>query len=424
MTIFVSVAAYRDLDLPSTLQDCVAKARHPADLHFGVVWQFQEGEPAPPDVAPAKMSLVKVPWQDSQGACWARAEAMKLWDGEDFFFQIDSHHRFVQDWDVKLLDQAERSGATLPLLTTYAADFSPSAPLPETAAPTAMRYASFTREGVALFDKDYRPDWTAERGPVRASCLSAHLLFTLGRFVSDVPYDPELYFFGEEVTLAIRAFTWGYDLLHPSVHVMWHQNPRRITPTHWHDHIPKRKVAVTAKRRDAASLEKVWRFVCNPQVGPFGCGTARTFAEYERYAGVDFRRRAISLEAGRGDEPPPPPSPIPGEGGLRTWPVRCVIDPSALPPAALDRPAFWYVAFHDQDGQQIARLDANRPELHELLNRPGQPIVLERQVRAYRPPVRWTVWPTDRQRIWLQPIIGEIEVNNVTAPSRSSAPAR
>ena len=132
MSIFVSVAAYRDLDLLATLRDCVRQARHPADLHFGVIWQHEDGETPPrrEDVAPARLTLIDVPWRDSLGACWARAEAMKLWDGETFFLQIDSHHRFTADWDVKLLRQLDRTGAALPLLTTYATDFSPSLPLP------------------------------------------------------------------------------------------------------------------------------------------------------------------------------------------------------------------------------------------------------------------------------------------------------
>lgn len=408
MAIFVSVAAYRDLDLGATLLDCVAKARHPADLHFGVVWQYEDGEPEPPDVAPATLSLLKVHWRDSGGACWARAEAMKLWNGEEFFLQIDSHHRFIDGWDATLMEQAERTGASMPILSNYGTPFTPGEPLTPQKCLSTLRVEGFMREGVLTYGWADRPDWRPEDGPKRTRGVSGHLLFTLGRFVSDVPYDPELYFLGEEVHLAVRAFTWGYSLYSPSIPVLWHQFPRRRTSSHWDDHQTRNKVARTGRERDAASLERVRRFLVDPHIGPLGCGTARTVAEYERFAGVDFRRRWTSPEALRGDEPPPPPSPIEGLGGLRSWTVRCELDRASMPDAAFDRPAFWYVVFHDCDGTEIARLDANRPELHELLKRPGDSVVLERQVRSHRPPVRWTIQPTDCRRNWLPRVSGTI----------------
>ena len=55
--------------------------------------------------------------------------------------------------------------------------------------------------------------------------------------MSEVPYDPELYFHGEEITLAIRAFTHGYTLFHPPEHVLWHEYTRYYRQKHWDDHV-------------------------------------------------------------------------------------------------------------------------------------------------------------------------------------------
>jgi hypothetical protein len=408
MSIFVSVASYRDPELVPTLQDCVRKARHPADLHFGVCWQHDPDEPPLPDLSPARISLIRLPWQDSGGACWARAQVMSLWNGEDFFLQIDSHHRFVQDWDALLLDQLERSGAERPLLSTLPADFDPALPMPTQAAPTAMGLAQFTREGIPVYLSLPRPDWDPKQPPVRTRFLAAGLVFTLGRFVQDVPYDPALYFLGEEITLAIRAFTHGYSLFHPSVHVLWHQYNRQRRVMHWDDHRVARGRGPSGKERDHASLMRVRQFLREPHVGAYGCGLARRFEEYEAYAGLNFLRRSASPAARKGEEPAPPPSLISGTGGVRTWPLKLVLERARLPAAALDQPAFWYVAFHDRDGNQVARQDAQRDELHALLARPEPAIVLERQVRSARPPVRWTVWPTDKRRRWLGELSGAV----------------
>ena len=402
----MSVASYRDPDLIPTLQDAVRRARYPADLRFGICWQHGEDEPRPPDLGPARMQLIDVDWRESQGACWARAELMKLWEGEAYFLQIDSHMRFVQDWDAKLLDQAERSGSSRPLLTTYGATFDPAAALPETDDPTGLVANRFMASSIPLVHFRPRPDWRGASGPMRARFLSAHLLFTLGRFVTDIPYDPELYFMGEEITLAVRAFTHGYDLLHPSIPIAWHRSDRSGRALHWDDHRHGRGLPVTGSDRDAASLAKVAAFLERPSPGVFGCGTSRSFAEYESYAGLSFRRRILSAAARRGDEPPPPPPPGEGVGMPRDWSVRIALDRTTLPPAALDRPAFWYVGFHDAAGTEVARADASRQELYGALSGGSEQIVIERRFQSARPPATWAVQPTDCKRVWLGRLTG------------------
>ncbi|MES2442404.1 MAG: GlcNAc-transferase family protein [Pseudomonadota bacterium] len=404
MTIFVSIAAYRDPELIPTIEDCLARARWPGELRFGVCWQHAPGEARPRPLDRGRMRLLDIPWQHSQGACWARAECMKLYQGEDWFLQLDSHHRFVQDWDALLLDQAARTGAAKPLLTTYGKPFDPAAPLPP-GVPTSIAMPAFRRDGIPVFQCRLRPDWL-DGAPVRARFLSAHLLFAPGSFVAEVAYDPELYFYGEEITLAARAFSHGYDLFHPGAHVLWHQEPRRVTPLHWEDHVAA-AVAVTARERDAASLAKVRAFLTRPPVGAFGCGTSRNFQQYESYVGVNFRRRYIGPAARRGDEPFPPAAT--GSADLKTWNIRIVLDRETVPPPALDRPSFWYVGFHDGEQQELARADARAAEITRALATNQGAIVLERQIRTAQPPQSWTVWPTDRQGRWLGKLSGPID---------------
>ena len=52
--------------------------------------------------------------------------------------------------------------------------------------------------------------------------ISAHYLFTYNQWVKDVPYDPELYFDGEEDTLALRSYTNGYDIYYPHDKISYH----------------------------------------------------------------------------------------------------------------------------------------------------------------------------------------------------------
>jgi len=400
MTIFVSIAAYRDPELNPTLADCIAKARAPQALHFGIVWQHGPDEPAPIAEGAGRLRVADVPWQESRGACWARAEAMALYDGEDFYLQLDSHHRFAEGWDAILIEQARATGAAKPLLTTYATAYDPALP-PPAGHPSAMRFDRFTPEGIPLFQAVPIPVGR----PQRARFVSGHLLFAPGRFVADVPYDPELYFIGEEISLAVRAFTHGYDLFHPGAHVVWHEYSRKLRTKHWDDHRTENGVATAWHTRDAASLAKVRQLLTAPETGPFGCGTARGFAQYEAYAGITFRRLFASRDARRGAEPPPPIDAAPG----RDWQVRLAIGHDRFAPAALDSPLFWYVGFHDAEGVEIARADADCGEMSRALAAKSGPIVIERRFVSPRAPARWTIWPADRKGRWLDRIEGAIE---------------
>ncbi|HEY0824245.1 MAG TPA: GlcNAc-transferase family protein, partial [Ramlibacter sp.] len=90
MRIFLSLASYCDPVLPFTLERAVATAAAPQRLHFGVVDQSPAGSPrvqAPPGT---RLTQVQVDVRDARGPCWARALAMTLHDGEDWFLQLDS----------------------------------------------------------------------------------------------------------------------------------------------------------------------------------------------------------------------------------------------------------------------------------------------------------------------------------------------
>jgi len=404
MTIFVSIAAYRDRDLIPTIEDCIARARWPGELRFGVCWQHDADEVRPPRLAGKRMRLIDVPWRESQGACWARAELMKLYDGEDYFLQLDSHHRFEQDWDALLLADLEASSAARPLLTTYGTPFDPAL-APPPGQPTDILFCNFRPDGTPSVMCRLRPDLAGQRRPARARFLSAHLLFAPGRFITDVPYDPELYFHGEEITLAIRAFTHGYDLFHPSRHILWHQEPRRVTPLHWDDHVAEQGFRRTAAERDAASLAKVGRFLREQPVGALACGPDRSFGEYEAYAGLRFLRRQADAAARRGIEPAPA---APPRAALRTWRVRIGLDRAQLSPAALQDARFWYVGMHDENDVEIARADADHGEVRRSIAAANGEIVIERECVSVRPPARWTIWPVDRHGRWLERLSGPV----------------
>lgn len=47
---------------------------------------------------------------------------------------------------------------------------------------------------------------------MRCGYLAGGLFFSDGSFAREVPNDPNIFFIGEEIAMAARAFTHGYDI--------------------------------------------------------------------------------------------------------------------------------------------------------------------------------------------------------------------
>jgi hypothetical protein len=153
-----------------------------------------------------------------------------------------------------------------------------------------MVFDRFAPDGVPLVKADWCPAWQKLRYPVRGRFFSAGFAFTLGRFCTDVPYDPALYFLGEEITMAVRAFTHGYDLFHPHRTVCWHYYGRPNRRKHWDDHTAW-YVQNDASMRRVRQLLGMAPRNAKEAFGKYGLGQMRSLRDYERYAGISFSRR-------------------------------------------------------------------------------------------------------------------------------------
>jgi hypothetical protein len=406
--IFVSIASYRDPQLVPTVRDCLENARNPERLRFGICWQHASDEQLPDWFDGDQFRVLDVDWRESRGACWARARVMDLWDGEDWYLQLDSHHRFVPDWDVVLLGEAARTGSDRPVLTTYAPPFSLPEPQTRDQQPMRMEFDGFHPDGIPKYRPSEIWDWQQRTRPHRARFLSAHLLFAPGTFVRDVPYDPELYFTGEEITLAVRAFTHGYDLFEPSRVIVWHEYERLSRRKHWDDHLGDGGPAW--HERDAVSRTKVRRVLDEPDFGPFGLGTERTLEDYEAYAGISFRHRKVQDYTFHNLEPPNPPMNRDWPQQVRDHRTEITVAAAQLSRQALDDADHWFVAVHDPQGRDIHRARIPQEELAELERKriEGHPLTLTVEFQSQAHPATWTMTPHSKTGEWLPPLTGTI----------------
>ena len=60
-----------------------------------------------------RFNIIDIDYKESRGACWARHHIQKFYDNETYSLQLDSHHRFIKNWDeecIKMYKLAIKQG--------------------------------------------------------------------------------------------------------------------------------------------------------------------------------------------------------------------------------------------------------------------------------------------------------------------------
>lgn len=308
-TIFVSVASYRDSECPWTLSDMFAKAKHPERVFAGVLWQMAPEDPAEwcrlPEGRAAQVRGIRVEAATSMGVCWARSRIQtELWQGEAYYLQIDSHSRFTPEWDVKLLEVLAACPSPRPVLTTHPIRYEP----PDTLSPDSLPILTAGRFGDAGIlmpkAKGLTPPFAPDR-PAPTAFIGAGMVFADSTMLQEVPYDPNLYFHGEEISLAVRLWTHGYDLFSPHRVILYHDYTDRGRRRHWSDHLDWTAVnqRAQARLRHLLGMQTTTDAEALRDLDRYGLGSRRTLAEYEAFSDVDFVRRRIGARGADGQFP-------------------------------------------------------------------------------------------------------------------------
>lgn len=292
MSIFISVASYRDTELQKTIKNIIDNADNPDDLYFGVIDQDRKNKWT--DLSFVKnLKHVKIIFKDARGAGYARKLATELYDGQDYFFQIDSHMRFAKGWDSKLIEMykwcVKDAGTDKIILSQFPAPFE-----------------VFTngKDHYIYGDKDFWDDvsWTSvvntyygawagnrevmedKSKPHKSHTVLGAFIFSRGQIALDIPYDERISFMGEELCYAIRAYTRGYEIYAPNEMLAWHFYKRNERPKVWGD-----------KKSEWFDIEKnskdVQRSILLAEErGIYGIEDYDRYLQYQEMIGIDFHK--------------------------------------------------------------------------------------------------------------------------------------
>ncbi len=415
MKIFIQIASYRDPELKPTIKDCIKNSKNPKNLIFAIARQYSH-EDNFDDLSEydndIRFKILNIPYKESYGACWARNKIQQLYNNEEYTLQIDSHMRFEKNWDetlINMLNQLKDLGIEKPLLTSYVSSYDPkNDPKGRVMDPWRMAFDKFIPEGAVFFLPEIIPNWKDIDTPIPSRFYSAHFCFTLGKFAEEVQHNPEYYFHGEEISIAVRAFTHGYDLFHPHRIVLWHEYTRNGRTKQWDDD------KEWYLKNDSSHLINRKLFGMDGLLqegheGKYGFGKERSLRDYEIYSGLLFEKRSVQDYTLQKKYPPNPYEYQNEEEWINSFTktvTKCFqINKSDVPENDYE---FWVVAFDRENGETIFRKDSNDVEIKNLLNMNDNVIKICRTFQTSEHIYKWVLWPYSTSKGWCDKLEGKL----------------
>lgn len=295
-SIFVQIATYHDYELPNTINDLIEKSSGNNYINFGIYLCYYQKE----DIDIPKLQNIKVAKEmapNGIGLGYSRSVAHNFYNGEDYYLQIDSHTKMDKNWDEQIISDIkyyQNLGFKKPLLTTYPRNYWYEDNIAKFDTNDRVTQISFF-EKPEQFLNIYIPSQTAVDNVnqnIFSNSVSGGSIFTVKDFI--VP-NPKIAFYGEEIILATRAFTNGFDLLLPRKQYMYHlyfnharkeESKRRLL---WQD-FPQQFNEI-----DKISKAEIFNIFQNNIIGPLELGSERTLDDFGLLNGLDFKTRTINV---------------------------------------------------------------------------------------------------------------------------------
>ena len=135
--------------------------------------------------------------------------------------------------------------------------------------------------------------------PVQGLLIAGGFIFSKTAFSKKIPYDPKLYFHGEELSLALRLFTHGWSVTHiPRVPIfhLYTDVKNLVRKLHWNEEDEKHR-AIKWNELDKLSKSRLTDLIFSRVEEPFGLGAKRSVQEFINICGIDlFNKEVIDID--------------------------------------------------------------------------------------------------------------------------------
>ena len=419
-TILVHLPSYRDPELIPTIKSALENAKYPKRVHFGICRQYH-----PEDTfdnldeyrKDKRFHIMDVLYTEAEGLPWARAQINeKLLTTQDYILQLDSHHRFAENWDETLIEMhsgLEAQGYK-PILGAYLPLYTPfNDPEGRTMEPWQQTFACFYPHGTIFIRPGLLHGWQDMTEPPMSRFLSGHFCFARAEWAKEIRHDTDIYFSGEELNLTVRSYTHGYDLFHPHKLVVWHSTRReeRAGMLKWDDDY---KNGVDWFQKQEYARKKI-RVLLRAEEDPtidltgYDLGTVRSLRDFEKYAGFHFKRKAVQKYTLDNNYPPNPyieDDQLWEQSFMGSFYHLVTIHPHDFP-----RKNYKHilVAFDDATGKALNHKYIAGEELQNFMHK-GQQVHYEEFFLTDEKPTRVVFWGFTEEEGWVERI--EYQINN------------
>jgi hypothetical protein len=309
-TIFVSIASYRDNVCTKTLESLYEMADNPNSVFVGLCQQNnnkEDPECISDDIRnkySSNIRIIRIPYFEAKGPTWARYLCSTLWNGEEYYFQIDSHTKFVKGWDTKcinMINMIKKSGLSLkPVLSHYPKEYEAYAnynPNEKNNVPRMCKSFFNKRDMLSFMGAEVI---NTNNIPYNTPYLASGMFFCEAYFLNELPYDPNLdyLFVGEEILHSIRFYTNGWDIYTPTENIIFHEYERKNKPKIWTDNpyysdLPAfNKVKYYVGLVEEKEKNNLDKHISN-NLNKYGLGTVRSLADYYRFTGIDIVNKKV-----------------------------------------------------------------------------------------------------------------------------------
>jgi len=408
-TIFIHLPAYREPELIPTIKDAIAQAKYPKKLRFGICRQYndEDGFDNLDEFRnDSRFKIIDIEHKLAKGLPYARARINELITDETYILQLDAHHRFIKHWDVELVNMhkdLEKKGYK-PILTGYLPYYNPfNDPAERTMEPWQQHFAAFYPHGTIFIRPGAIYDKKNVTEPFHSRFMSGHFCFGRAEWAKEIKHDPDIYFSGEELNLTIRSFTHGYDLFHPHKLVIWHATMReeRSGKLVWDDQSKRGEDWWTQQKLARAKIRQLLRTEDNGfDLTGYDIGTVRTIRDYEKYAGIHFKKRSIQKYTSKNKFPPNPPIDDEQEwenSFMHSFYHLVTIHRNQFPE---DDYQHILVAFDDEHGIGLNHRYITGQQLQQFIQT-GTPIHYEEMFLTDKTPAKVVFWAYSNERGWL-----------------------
>lgn len=406
-TIFVQIASYRDPELYTTISDCIRKAKYPERLRFGICWQKSEDESLGKYFDDHRFRIHSIAWSESKGVGWARHICNSLYQYEDFTLQIDSHHRFIDDWDVKIIDMWRSCNHKKAVISGYPPGYETidGTDMYHQLPPMSMVVKGFDYGFVPTFKSWYIHNTESINKPIRGCFIAAGFVFTIGKVCEEVPYMEDIYFTGEEIVYSLRLFTHGYRVFYPNKWILWHRYERKTSERHWTNFISESQLRASFDDIQNKSMKVLRGILSDDPTYKKYLGSVSTLSDFECYCGVSFKYKVIHPDMMKGYEPPYSTHEnwVNEVKPLKEYKLDFTIDTSGIPKR--DDYDFWYFGIHDDACNELHRKDIY-DNFNDVLQYADTLILRDA-------PTKYIIWPHIKSGEWLDRMVYDIPKSGI-----------